>query len=129
MGAMRQLRRAAWERERGRCAATGLPLGDPDGDRWNLHHRRPGGMGGTRRANQDTLPNVVALLAEAHNMGAAWLPVEGVTGRSVHGDPDWSGPLGLLLSPSVDNPGEVPVRVAGVGWVFLDEAGGYVPLA
>lgn len=125
---MRELRRAAYERERGRCAATGRPLGEVDGDRWNLHHRRPGGMGGTRRPDQDSLPNVVALLAEAHNMGAAWLPVEGVAGRSVHGDPAWSMPRGLLLSPRETDPGAVPVLVAGVGWVFLTEDGGYAPL-
>lgn len=125
---MRDLRRAAFERERGLCAATGLPLGEPDGDSWNMHHRRPGGMGGTKRPGQDSLPNVICLLAEAHNMGSQWLVVDGVKGRSVHGDPRWSMPRGLLLSPSVDEPGSVPVLVHGVGWVFLTDDGGYLPV-
>jgi hypothetical protein len=124
---MRELRRAAYERERGRCAATGLPLGDVDGSQWNMHHRRPGGKGGTSR-EQDVLSNVVCLLAEAHNMGSPRLIVDGVAGRSVHTDPRWSKPLGLLLSSHENDPSSVPVRVAGVGWVFLTDDGQYVPL-
>lgn len=116
------LRRVAWERQAGRCAVTGAPLGDLDGG-WHLHHRRPGGFGGTSRGNQQTPANVVALLARVHNFGAPGLLLDGAV-RSVHGDPGWSMPLGLLLSTSEPDPAAVPVRVAGVGWVFLDEAGG-----
>jgi hypothetical protein len=126
---MRDLRRAAWEREGGRCAVTGAVLGDVDCDLWDLHHRRPGGMGGTRRVDQDTLPNVIALLARVHNFGAPGLLIGGVDGRSVHGDPAWSGPLGYLLSPSEEEPGAVPLLLHGRAWVFLTAAGGYTPVA
>lgn len=125
---MRELRRAAWEREGGRCAVTGLPLGDPESDRWDLHHRLAGGMGGTSR-DRDRLCNVIAVLAEAHNMGSPRLVVDGVAGRSIHTDPGWSRPLGLLLSQSEPRePWSVPVRLAGRDWVFLDDDGGWLPL-
>lgn len=125
---MRDLRRAAWEREGGRCAVTGAALGDADSDLWHLHHRRPGGMGGTRRADQDTLPNVIALLARAHNFGAPGLLLDGVGGRSVHGDPTWSGPRGYLLSPTENDPGAVPLLLHSRRWVFLTADGGYLPV-
>lgn len=121
---MCELRERAWERQRGLCAVTGRLL---DWDRDDLHHRQPGGMGGTSR-NRDRLSNVVAVLAEAHNMGSPGLVVDGVAGRSIHTDPRWSRWFGLLVSPSVDDPGSVPVRIVGVGWVFLGDDGQVVPL-
>lgn len=123
-----ELRRVAFERQGGRCAVTGAALGDLDGP-WHLHHRRPGGRGGTSRANQQSPANVVALLARVHLFGAPGLLLDGVPGRSVHGCPGWSRPLGLLLSCGVDDPGSVPVRIAGLGFVFLDDAGGVQPVA
>jgi hypothetical protein len=123
----RELRRRAWEREEGRCAVTGAPLGDPDGDGFHLHHRRPGGRGGTSRANQQCLSNVVCLLPRVHLFGAPGLVLDGVAGRSVHGAPAWSKPLGLLLSSSVEEPGSVPVRLWS-GWAFLLDDGGMIPL-
>jgi hypothetical protein len=125
---MRELRRAAWERDRGRCVVTGAVLGDPDGDLWHLHHRRPGGMGGTRREDQDSLPNVICLLARVHNFGAPGLLIDGVDGRSVHGDPGWSGPRGYLLSPAERDPGAVPLLLHGRRWVFLTGDGGVQPV-
>lgn len=123
------LRRAVHVRERGRCAVTGIALGDVESTAWHLHHRLAGGMGGTAR-DRDVLSNVVAVLAEAHNMGSPGLLVDGVAGRSIHTDPAWSRPLGLLLSQSSsDDPAAVPVRMAGRGWVFLDDAGGVTALA
>lgn len=124
-----ELRRLVYSRDGGRCAVTGLPLGEPESGRWDMHHRLAGGMGGTAR-DRDTLSNVVAVLAEAHNMGSPGLLVDGVAGRSIHTDPAWSRPLGLLLSQSRgDDPAAVPVRLAGRGWVFLDDEGGVTPLA
>jgi len=123
---MRELRELAWERQRGLCAVTGLPL---DWDRDALHHRRPGGRGGTSRANQQAPSNVVALLARVHNFGAPGLLLDGVAGRSVHGSPEWSRPLGLLVSSNVDEPASIPVRIAGLGFVFLLDDGGVLPIA
>jgi hypothetical protein len=121
--AMRELRERAWQRQDGICAVTGLPL---DWERDDLHHRLAGQMGGTSQ-DRDRLSNVVAVLAAAHNLGSPRLAVDGVPGRSVHGDPGWSRPLGLLLSAGRgDDPAAVPVRMARTGWVFLDDAGGWM---
>lgn len=122
-----ELRRIAYERQQGRCGATGVALGDPDGP-WHMHHRLAGGMGGSGR-DRDVPSNVIALLGPAHNMGSPGLVVDGVPGRSVHGDPGWSRPLGLLLSQSrLDDPAAMPVRLAGMGWGFLLDDGGWQPI-
>lgn len=127
---MRELREAAWRRQGGFCAVTGAALGGPEDDRWDLHHRLAGQMGGTTRLDRDVLSNLVAVLAEAHNMGSPRLLVDGVPGRSIHTDPGWSRPLGLLLSANRgDVPAAVPVRIAGAGWVFLRDDGGWTRLA
>jgi hypothetical protein len=111
----RALRRAAYAREGGRCLFTGAPLpGGEDGDGWDLHHRRPGGMGGTNRPDQQSLPNVIAVADNVH--------------RGIHHNPHWSEPLGLLLPTSEDDPASVPVRTWR-GWIFLTPEGGYRPLA
>lgn len=109
----RDLRRAAWEREGGRCAVSGQPLGDQDGQTWHLHHRRPKGMGGTSRADEDTLPNVIAVTPAAH--------------RGIHAYPARSMPRGLLLSKAQPDPAACPVRLWR-GWVFLAVEGGYLPI-
>jgi hypothetical protein len=85
-------------------------------------------MGGTRRADQDSLPNVIALLARVHNFGAPGLLIEGEDGRSVHGDPAWSMPRGYLLSPSERDPAGVPLLLRGERWVFLTPEGSYEPV-
>jgi hypothetical protein len=113
---MRALRHAAFHREGGRCLFTGAPLpGGEDGDGWDLHHRRPGGMGGDERPDRHTLPNVVAIADHVH--------------RHIHENPEWAKPLGLLLPKSGEgsDPAEVPVRTWR-GWQFLLPEGGYQPL-
>lgn len=110
----RALRRAAYHREGGRCLVTGNELpGGEDGDGWDLHHRRPGGMGGTHRDNQQALSNVIAVGDNVH--------------RGIHENPKWSEPVGLLIPTSVDRPEEIPVRTWR-GWLFLTAEGGYQPL-
>ena len=126
---MRDLRLAAYEREGGRCLVTGLPLGDPDSRTWEMHHRRPAGKGGTKRGDQNSLPNVIALLGVVHNFGSQHVRVHGEVGRSVHGSPAWSMPHGYLLSPSSSvAPRSRPVLHHELGWVFLLEQGGYEAL-
>lgn len=122
-----ELRRIAYERQGGRCAVTGAALGDLDGP-WHMHHRRPGGRGGTSRENQQAPSNVLALLDRVHNFGAPGLVLDGVAGRSVHGSPEWSRPLGLLVSSNVDEPASIPVRLHGIGWAFLLDDGGVLPI-
>jgi hypothetical protein len=70
---------------------------------------------------------VLALLPRVHLFGRAGLYLDGAV-RSVHGDPAWSKPLGLLVSSNVDDPGSIPVRLWH-GWCFLDDDGGLIPLA
>lgn len=108
----RALRRAAFAREEGRCLVTGCSLGGEDDDTWQLHHRRPGGMGGDPRPDRDTLPNVIAVAVHVH--------------AGIHGNPHWSGPAGLLLPKEGDrsDPAAVPVR-SWRGWVFLTPEGDY----
>lgn len=126
---MRELRGAAWDRQQGRCAATGLYLGDREEGPWSLHHRLAGEMGGTSRLDRDVLSNLVAVLPRAHNMGSPHLEVGGRAGRSIHGDPRWARGLGLLLSAGRgDTPAAVPVLLAGLGWVFLGDDGGWLPV-
>jgi hypothetical protein len=124
---MVELRRAAWAREAGRCAVTGLPLGDVDGGGYHLHHRRPAGLGGTSRPDQDSLGNVLCLLPRVHLFGAAGLVIDGVPGRSVHGDPGWAGTRGLLLPTHENDPGSVEVFAwnvhGGLGWYRLSDDG------
>jgi hypothetical protein len=95
---MRELRRAAWERQGGLCAATGLSLGDPG--------RRAAGTCTTGSpgawAGQPGTGTGCATWSRsssaAHNMGSPRLAVDGVRGRSIHTDPAWARPPGLLLS-------------------------------
>jgi hypothetical protein len=122
------LRRIAWERQGGLCAVTGLSLAGVDDGRWDLHHRLAGGMGGTAR-NRDRPSNVIAVLAVAHNMGSPRLAVDGRYGRSIHTDPAWARPRGLLLSQHDGLPEERPVLIRGAGWVFLSDDGGWTAVA
>jgi 5-methylcytosine-specific restriction enzyme A len=111
---MHALRRAAWARDGGRCVVTGAELPGGEDGGWELHHRRPGGMGGTKRPDQDTLPNVVCLTTGSH--------------RWAHAHPVEAGPAGLLLPPRECDPAAVPVRTWR-GWVFLTADGGVQRLA
>jgi hypothetical protein len=114
---MRELRAAAFEREQGRCFVTGRPL---DPERFELHHRMPGGMGG--RGGRDVLSNLIALRPEVHNLG-------GGSSDTVHGSPTWSRPRGWLLSSSdVRSPASRPLLHWHLGWVFLTEDGQIVPV-
>lgn len=112
---MRDLRRAAYDRERGRCLVTGAPLGHPDASTWELHHRVPGGQGGTPW-DRDILSNVIAVTPRVHNLDP----------RSIHGSPSWSFPLGYLLPAREREPWTVPVLHWSGWWVTLDDEGRYV---
>lgn len=80
-----------------------------------MHHRRPGGHGGTVRPGQHDVTNLLALLPEVHNLRP----------DSVHGAPAWSRPRGYLISNSHPDPALVPVLLHGGRWVLLTRDGGY----
>lgn len=121
---MRALRHTAYERAGGRCEVSGLLLDGPDGG-WDLHHRRNKGMGGTTRANTDTLPNLLAVAPEVHNSagvnsGRGW-PHD----LSIHGSRTWSAARGYLVPKHVDDPGGWPVLLWGARWAWLTTGGAY----
>lgn len=99
-------------RARSRCECCGQPLGNT----CEVHHRRPGGKGGTRRADQDRASNLLALLPAHHNMSPT----------SVHMRAAQSRELGYLVSTLSDTPpASVPVLLHGRRWVLLTDDGGY----
>jgi 5-methylcytosine-specific restriction protein A len=109
---MKGLRAVALARSRSLCEHCGQPLDDA----WELHHRRPGGMGGTRRPGQQEPSNVLALISWHHNMDP----------RSVHAlGPRHEG--GWLLSTHVTDPASVPVLHHGRRLVLLNDEGGVTP--
>lgn len=111
---MKALRAAAYERARGRCEITGLILpGGPDGE-WALHHRRLKGMGGTNKPDTHTLPNLMALTHQAHNLGRP----------SAHLDVTWARERGYLVSQHKD-PRLVPILLYGRIEVTLGLDGEY----
>lgn len=107
----RRVRALVLDRCGGYCEVSGRPLGE----RVEVHHRRPGGHGGTGRDGQHEATNLLALLPEVHNLRP----------DSVHGSPAWSRPLGYLLPNSCVEPALVPVLLHGRRWVFLTRAGQY----
>lgn len=115
MSAMTKIRPLLWERARGRCEVSGLPL---DYDTFDAHHRRNKGMGGTSRDNRDCISNLLALDPQVHNGGP----------RSVHGRATWSRPRGYLVRKHVAHPEGVEVLLRGQTWVRLGTDGLYRPV-
>jgi hypothetical protein len=106
-----RIRRLVLDRAEGYCEVSGRPLGDVV----EVHHRRPGGHGGTARPGQHDASNLLALRPEVHNMSP----------DSVHGAPTWSRPRGYLLPTSCPSPAVVPVLLHGQRWVWLTDDGEY----
>lgn len=106
------IRAKLWERSRGVCEVSGLPL---DPDTFDAHHRRNKGMGGTSRPDTDSLSNLLALDPNVHNGGP----------QSVHGRRTWSEERGYLLPKDTDRAISWPVLIHGRRWVFLLSDGQY----
>ena len=85
-----------------------------------LHHRRPRGMGGTRRRESNRPANLMLLCGE-FSPGA----LSGCH-ETVESQRRWARMCGWLVSQHQD-PAEVPVLTVW-GWRLLDDAGGYVPV-
>jgi hypothetical protein len=113
------MRDRLWTRCGGHDEITGQPL---DYDTFDLHHRRPKGMGGTTRPDRDWPSNLLALAPEVHNFTA---------GRSaaltVHGNPEWSRPLGYLVAKDTPWASAIPVLIRARYWMFLGDDARYYP--
>jgi 5-methylcytosine-specific restriction protein A len=104
-----EVRRALLARCRGRCElCAGEMLG-----RWEANHRRPRGMGGTRRSGTHALTNLTALHPHCHK----WLTEHPAEGRG----------LGQFVRQHQD-PAEMPLRLFGGTWVLLTPEGRYGPV-
>lgn len=104
-----------WDRADGCCERCGKFI---RGYEFSRHHRRPRGMGGSRRADTNSLCNLMILCGSATTPGGchAW----------VESSRDLAEAYGFLLRQS-QSPAAEPVRVAVYGWVLLDDRGNYVP--
>ncbi|CAH0253756.1 hypothetical protein [Microbacterium sp. Bi128] len=114
-----------WERDRGCCALCGVGLvwerrGEPFGG-WSVQHREARKQGGAKGR---------PWVARAAN--GVVLCGTGTTG--CHGDvehhsdnvkPVWGFSVSAL---GIRRPVEVPLRHAALGWVLLNDAGGWEPV-
>lgn len=117
-----------WERDSGRCAMTGCEApvlvwgrrGEPFGG-WSVQHREPRKMGGAKGR---------PWVARAAN--GVLLCGTGTTG--CHGDvehhrekvnPLWGFSVSAL---GIRRPAAVPLFHAALGWVLLNDAGGWEPV-
>lgn len=97
-------RDAVYSRDRG-CIVGGCT------DWLQIHHRRPRGMGGTRREDSNGLAALVLVCEEHH----AWIESNRETARD----------RGLLVTQH-QTPADVPLVRHGE-WVRLTDGGGVVP--
>lgn len=81
--------------------------------RWSLHHRRPRGMGGTKRSDVHLPSNLILLCGSGTEGCHGWVESNRAT----------SYELGLLVY-SQDDPGSIPVSLRR-GRVLLDDEGGW----
>ena len=98
-------REAVVERAKGNCEICGKAVGDP-----NIHHRRPRGMGGTKRVSTGSPANALYLHAGCH----AWVEVN----RSASID------MGYLIRQKQE-----ATEVAFLhheGWMYLTDDGRYI---
>lgn len=87
------------------CRTCAMGIYGDRGINWVLHHRRPRGSGGSRRADTNSPSNLVVLCAHCH--------------AAVEGNRTDALAAGWLVS-QWDDPARVPVRAAGLTTDFLD---------
>lgn len=108
-------RQAVRERAGGRCERCGTAL---RGD-WSCHHRRPRGMGGTRRFDANSPVNLLALCGSA---------TTGCHGE-VEADREAAREAGWLVRLHAD-PALIPVPIFGrTRLTYLTDDGGYRDVA
>lgn len=108
-------RQVVLERDLFRCVACGTYVG-PFGD-YSLHHRRPRGMGGSRRPETNLPGNLLVLCGSGTTGCHGW--------TETHRDEALS--MGLLVSQFVTDPDQVPVQTY-CGWFVFDNEGGKTPV-
>lgn len=96
------------ERARGCCELCGMPVESPQ-----YHHRRPRGIGGTKRVETGQAQNALLLHQKCHTR------VE--SNRLEAYESGW------LVAQNAD-PGDVPVRLWD-GWFVLDSLGAREPVS
>jgi hypothetical protein len=106
----RVLARAAWA-----CERCGVDLRGERGSGWSIHHRRPRGMGGTRRPDTNSPVNLLAVCGSGNT--ACHGEIE--SNRAHAQECGW-------LVPQVLNPAEVAVLITNDRWRYLNELGDYV---
>jgi len=111
----KDLREQLWERSGGRCEVSGVRL---DPETFDAHHRRNKGMGGDKRPDTNTLPNLLALDPIVHNAGR----------NSVHACRAWSTERGYLIPKHVDQVAGWPLLLHGRRLVLLGADGRYYPV-
>ena len=102
-----QVRQTVYVRAQGCCERCGASAYGGA-----LHHRRPRGMGGSRRPETNRPANLI-LLDEACHL-------------TIESPRDMARACGWLVRQTQD-PACVPVLTVH-GWVFLDDEGGYQPV-
>lgn len=91
-------------RAKGRCEKCGIPL---PGGLAQIHHRRPRGMGGTKRKESGTAANGIYVHLKCH------MDIE--SNRQQALDNGW-------LVPQTSQPTDIPIKLWN-GWHILNDAG------
>lgn len=97
------------ERAGGMCEACDLGIGGPRGLRWQVHHRRPRAMGGTRWEGVNKASNLLVLCTSCH---------ADIESRRTH-----ALETGRLV-PNGTDPATVPLLIAQ-HWVLLTDDFGF----
>lgn len=118
MDKYRKAREVVLTRAQGCCERCSAVLRGEPGVGFSVHHRRPRGMGGSRRHNVTSPVNLVALCGS------------GTTGchGAVESNREAAFEAGWLVRQAAD-PALIPVDVFGLGLVFLTGDGDYRSVA
>ena len=98
-----------------RCVRCGTPIEGERGVAWSVQHRRPRGMGGSRRADTNSSVNLLAVCGS------------GTTGCHGHMESHRAEALmnGWLVRQAADPAGAAVLVEHGSRWVYLTPQGGY----
>lgn len=108
------VRSAVLSRSGGRCEWCGAELCGEQGWAWSLSHRRPKGMGGSRRLDTDGAANLLVLCGSGTTGCHGWVESQRTQALVA----------GLLLH-STEDPAAEPLLLRQDRWVYLTPEGGY----